>query len=257
MPVLVLLLTLFFFCLPAYAEHPRILFDQGHGQVFVIEKNADLHLSALAQTFVDQGYEVSSTSHPLTEALLSQTDALIISGAFTPFSPDEINNIRRFIARGGRLAVMIHISPPVLPLLLDLGVDVANGVIHEKQQVLDNQPLNFKTSRLQAHRLTKGLDFFSLYGSWPVRPLKSTGQILAFSSNQSWVDLSRDQRQTPGDAVQAFGVLVENRIKQGKLLVFGDDALFQNRFLADNNQRLASNMGRWLTAGTTRSGQEI
>ncbi len=257
MPIILVLLALLFFSAPVHAEHPRILFDQGHGQAFVIEKNDDLQLSGLARTFANQGYEVSSTAHPLTSQLLDQTDALVISGAFTPFSTAEIARIRQFVAAGGRLVIMVHIASPVLPLLLNLGVDIANGVIREKQQILDNQPLNFRTSSLQPHPLTKNLDFFSLYGSWPVRPISANGQILAFTSARSWVDLSGDQQQSPGDAVQSFGVLVENRINRGKLLVFGDDALFQNRFLNDNNQRLAANLGRWLTKTAKPVGQEI
>ena len=257
MPILIALLLLLISSVPTFAYHPRVLFDQGHGQAFVIEKDADLHLSKLARTFVDQGFEVSSTNHPLTAELLDKTDALVISGAFKPFAASEIAEIHRFVERGGRLTVMIHIGSPVLSLLQRLGVDVANYVIREELEVIDNDPLNFRTSTLQPHRLTLGLKNFSLYGSWPVRPLTSSGKILAYSSTSSWVDLTGDKRQTPGDVVQAFGVLVGNRIAQGELLVFGDDAIFQNRFLHGSNQDLANNLGSWFAAGKNPAGQEI
>lgn len=257
MPFIISLLILFLTSLPALAFHPRILFDQGHGQAFVIEKDAELHLSQLAQLLVDQGAEVSSTLHPLTTDILNKTDALIVSGAFKPFTQAEVIEIRRFIEDGGRLAVMVHISPPVLNLLLSLGVDVANGVIREKQKVLDNEPLNFQTSNLRPHQLTSNLDNFSVYGSWPVRPITNSGKILAYTSSRSWVDLTGDRRQTPGDAIQSFGVVVTNRIGKGEILVFGDDALFQNRFLIGSNRKLAENLGRWLAAGKKPVGQEI
>lgn len=257
MPTLFVLLFLLLFSVPTFAYHPRVLFDQGHGQVFVIEQDTDLQLSGLARTFLEQGFEVSSTSHPLTASLLANSDALVISGAFKPFTPAEIIAIRGFIERGGRLAVMIHIGPPLLSLLQSLGVDVANGVIREEEQVIDNQPLNFRTSSLRPHPLTLGLKDFSLYGSWALRPTTSSGETLAYTSPRSWVDLTGDKRQTQGDAVQAFGVLVENRIAKGELLVFGDDALFQNRFLTGNNQKLANNLGRWLAAGKKPQGEEI
>lgn len=257
MPSLLAILLLLTFSVPSLAYHPRVLFDQGHGQVFVIEQDTDLQLSNLARTFVEQGFEVSSTSHPLTAALLANSDALIISGAFKPFSPAEITEVRRFIERGGRLAVMIHIGPPLLSLLQELGVDVANGVIREEEQVIDHDPLNFRTSSLQPHPLTLGLKNFSLYGSWPLRLTTSSGKTLAYTSPRSWVDLTGDKRLSPGDAIQTFGVLVENRIAKGALLVFGDDALFQNRFLKGNNQRLANNLSRWLAAGKKPQGKEI
>lgn len=237
---------------PAFAYHPRILFDQGHGQAFLIEKQGDLQLSGLARLLADQGYEVSSTLHPLTPELLGSTDALIISGSFRPYTDTEIQAVKQFIERGGRLAVMVHIGPPLLKLLLALGVDVANGVIREETKMLANEPLNFSTSNLRPHQLTRKLDHFALYGSWPLRPLTSSGQTLAYSSKESWVDLSGDKRLTPGDAVQAFGVVVANRIGKGELLVFGDDAIFQNRFLQNENRKLAENLGRWLAGGKTK-----
>ncbi len=245
------------FSLSAHAYHPRILFDQAHGQAFVIEEESELHLSQLAQTLVDQGYEVSSTRHPLTAELLAKTDALIISGAFKPFSAQEIAHIKQFIAEGGRVAVMVHIGPPVLPLLLELGVDVANGVIRETEQVIEREPLNFVSSRLEPHPLTAGLKSISLYGSWPVRPLSASGTTLAYTSNSAWVDLTGDKVRNPGDVTQSFGVMVVNRIGQGELLVFGDDALFQNRFLLQGNQPLAVNLGYWLAAGHQAAGQKI
>lgn len=254
---LLTLVFLLFFSLSAQAYHPRILFDQAHGQAFVIEEESELHLSKLAQTLVDQGYEVSSTRHPLTVELLDKTDALIISGAFKPFSAQEIVNIKQFIAEGGRVAVMIHVGAPVLSLLLELGVDVANGVIREAEQLIGSEPLNFVSSRLETHPLTAGLKSFSLYGSWPVRPLSASGTTLAYTSAGAWVDLTGDKQRSPGDVTQSFGVVVVNRIGQGELLVFGDDALFQNRFLKLENQRLAVNLGHWLAAGRQAKGQKI
>jgi hypothetical protein len=257
MPIFISLLFLLIFSTSTLAYHPRVIFDQGHGQVFVIEKESDLHLSKLAHTFLDQGYEVSSTSHPLTAQLLDNTDALVISGAFTPFAASEIAEIARFIERGGRLTLMIHIGQPIQPLLYRLGVEIANGVIHEEQHIIDKEPLNFRTNSLRPHPLTLGLKSFALYGTWPLRPITPSGQTLAYTSSRSWVDLSGDKRRSRGDAVQAFGVLVGNRIGHGELMVFGDDALFQNRFLTGSNQDLAVNLARWLAAGKAPSGQAI
>lgn len=257
MRLLFTFLLLLLSCSPALAYHPRIMFDEGHGQVFVIEKSGELQLSQLAQTLVDEGAEVSSTQHPLTPNLLENTDALIISGAFKPYSAGEIAEIKQFIARGGRLAVMVHIGPPVLNLLLQLGVDVANGVIREEQQAIAGEPLNFRVRDLRKHPLTRNLDSFALYGSWPVRPTTQNGRILAYTGDRAWVDLTRDQRLTPGDAVQAFGVVVANRLGKGELLVFGDDALFQNRFLTGSNLQLAKNLAHWLMAGKQPAGTAI
>jgi len=50
--------------------------------------------------------------------------------------------------------------------------------------------------------------------------------------------------------MQPFGVVVVGHLGQGRYVVFGDDALFQNRFFDESNRRLAINLVNWL--GTDR-----
>ena len=64
------------------AEAPKVLFDQGHRQGFVIEKDGPLQLSGFATLLQQQGWQVASSTQPLTAQALNGTDALIISGPF-------------------------------------------------------------------------------------------------------------------------------------------------------------------------------
>lgn len=258
--ILLFILLLSFTCVqPCLSAGPKVLFDQGHAQAFTIEKEGELQLGNLAERFRDNGWQVASTNHPLTTHLLAGIDALIISGAFKPLSEEEVKALGMFLNNGGRLAVMLHIAPPLVPLLGKLGVASANGVVREGEinLVLDDEPLNFKVTNLKEHPLTKGLDYFSIYGGWPLLPTHQIASAIAITSPTAWVDLNKDDMLSLKDAMQEFAVLISGKIGKGEFAVFADDALFQNRFLKGENIKLADNLSRWLMQGKAKAGMDI
>lgn len=231
---------------------PVVLFDEGHGQQFLIDGMGVLHLSNLADVMQDQGVETRSTKGALTAEALQGADAVVISGAFKPLGEEEISVLHAYLQAGGRLAVMLHIGPPVADLLRRLGVAISNGVIQERQNVLD-QPINFRVTDLEDHPLTRRLEGFAIYGGWALLPMAEQARSLAGTSGEAWVDLNRNQELDEGDAVQAFSVLVVGTHGSGQFAVFADDAMFQNRFLQGENRRLAENLARWLAGGGRES----
>jgi len=234
--------ALLFAIAPAYAA-PVVLFDGGHKQQFHSDREGDLDLSGLASLFKDEGFDLRTSSFPLTGKSLDGIDVLVISGPFAPLSPDEIEAVARFVEEGGALCVMLHIAQPLGTLLHRLNVDFANGVIRESENVIDGESLNFRVFRLEPHPLTEGLEGFAVYGGWAVRNTDESIRILASTSPNASIDLNGDRK---GDAVQSFGVLVAGEIGKGRFAVFGDDAIFQNRFLKGENLRLGKNLARWL-----------
>ncbi len=247
----IFMLVCLFFPNLSQAGAPRVIFDQGHGQAFTIENQGELQLSRLAGILHGDGWQVNATHDPLTPDLLSEFDALVISGAFKPLSGTELAAVGDFLRNGGRLVVMLHIASPLSPLLTKLGVSYANGVVREGDEslVLDGQPLNFKVSNFKEHPLTRNLEFFSLYGGWPLLPLHESVYTIASTGPMAWVDLNRDQLLSGNDAVQEFAVLVTGKIGKGEFAVFGDDAIFQNRFLEGTNEKLSENLGNWMKQG--------
>ena len=229
----------------------RVLFDQGHGQAFTIEKEGELQLGRLASLFRAAGCQAESTTGVLTPSSLVEVDALIISGAFKPLAEAELAAIGQFLHQGGRLAVMLHIAPPLSPLLGKLGVVSANGVVREGElsRLIGGEPLNFRVDNLAKHPLTDGLEFLSLYGGWPLLPEGEHVRSIASTGPTAWVDLNRDEQLSLKDAVQEFSVVVAGPVGQGEFAVFADDAIFQNRFLTDENEKLAENLVRWLMQG--------
>lgn len=225
---------------------PTVLFDQGHGQRFFLDKTGPLDLSSFAGVFRDAGYTVRIGEGALTDKSLTGVDVLVVSGAFQPFTAADLDTVTTFLGRGGRLCVMLHIGVPVGTLLQHIGVDYSNGVIHEKENLIMGDPLNFEVTRLESHPLLAGLQRFSLYGAWALMNVSDDARIIARTSPSSWIDLDGNQKLSYGDAVQSFGVAVAGRYGKGNFVVFGDDAIFQNKFLGPDNMRLAKNLAEWL-----------
>jgi len=223
----------------------RILFDQGHNQRFIIEKKGELHLSKLAEIMSSSGAQVTSTNNPLTDDTLKDVKALVISGPFQSLRPEEVETVARFVEKGGNLAVMLHIGPPLVGLLQKLDLDHSNFVIHERINIIDND-INFRVVKLASSPLFSGLTHFSVYGCWALDQGK-TGLKLAQTSPQAWVDMNGDKVLSTGDSVAEFTVAVSGKYGAGNYVVFGDDAMFQNRFLDENNSKLAANLTLWLT----------
>jgi hypothetical protein len=239
------LLSVFFLAACTDAA-PVVLFDESHNQAFLIGKSDPLDLSDLAGLYQAEGFTVASHAETLTKEVLDSVDVLVISGPFRALAAEEVEAVVDFIKAGGGLAVMLHIAPPVGGLLERLDVDYTNGTLRERSHVIDETPLNFKVNVLKDHPITTGLESFSAYGVWALRGTAPHAVILAETSPKAWVDLDRDNRFSGNDAEQSFGVMVAGEIDRGRYVVVGDDAIFQNRFLDENNRQLALQMLDWL-----------
>lgn len=223
---------------------PLVVVDQGHGQRFRIEDQGELQLTRFAGLLRGHGLEVRAVSAALDDATLGAASGLVISGPFQPLSPEEVEAVVRFVRRGGRLAVMLHIGTPLADLLHRLDVDISNAVLHERRHIIDSD-LNFLVTGLPVSPLFTGISGFSVYGAWALNSA-APGTVRAGTSNEAWIDLNGDGSLSKGDAVGSFSVLISHMLDSGGFVIFGDDALFQNRYLEGENSRLAANLGAWL-----------
>lgn len=227
---------------------PVVVFDEAHGERFLAKQAGTLDLSGLAALFEQQGWEVQTSRAAISAAGLAKVDAVVMSGAFSPLAPAETRAVEDFLAHGGGLAVMLHIAQPVDQLLHHLNVAISNGVIREREHVLEGDPLNFRVTHVEPHPLTRNVEGFNVYGGWALQNLADNVQIIARTSPRAWIDLNGDGVLGGHDAVQAFGVVLAGRTGRGRFAVFGDDAMFQNRFLVDGNLALAKNLVTWLSS---------
>jgi hypothetical protein len=224
-----------------------VLFDEGHGQKFFINDIGPFGISHFAAVFSAHGFTTETNSAPLDHQILKDRKILVISGPFAPYSAEEISAIQKFLSEGGHLCLMLHIAPPVNGLLHQLGINLASGVVYENENVLQENPLNFKATNLSPHPLTDTIELINFYGAWGFRsPLKNP-DVLARTSSHAWIDLNRNGRVEPGMELYLYGLIIAGRIGKGHFVVFSDDAIFQNKFLKNENFILAENLVQWFS----------
>lgn len=240
----IIVLASLIFALPALAA-PKVLFDNGHGERFQVQERGPLQLSGLAEVFQGAGLQVVTVDQPLSDATLAGAQALVISGAFTPLHPNEIEAVARFIDKGGKVVVMLHIAPPLGPLLDRLQVSHTMGVIQERENVIEGDLLRFHVTHLKSHPVLQGITDFTVHGAWGLINRTADARVIASTGAQAWIDLDQDEKQAK-EETSSFGVVVAGEIGKGAYLVFGDDAIFQNKFLEGNNKALAANLAAWL-----------
>ena len=224
----------------------KVLFDTGHGERFLIGERGPLQLSGLAEIFTAAGVQVANLDKPISDATLTDVDGMVISGVFTPLGPEEVEALVRFMERGGRFAVMLHIAPPLSSLLDRIGIMYTNGVIEERENIINGNPQDFRVNRFGSHPLLKGINGFSLYGVWGIINADTKGRVIASTGPQAWIDL-RGNRVRTEDETGSFGVVCAGDLGKGGFLIFGDDAIFQNKYLDKDNRALAVNLAAWLS----------
>nr|MBF0222469.1 DUF4350 domain-containing protein [Desulfobulbaceae bacterium] len=228
-----------------------MLFDQGHGQQFLIENNGPLDLSIFAGMFRDQNFEIRTSTGPFTKETLANVSTVIISGPFKPITVPEIVALQEFLNEGGQLSIMLHIGSPAAQLLSSLGVAISNGVIQEQKNLLaDAPPTDFIVKELaSSHPLTKELTEVKFYGAWALNT-QLEANVIAKTSPTAWIDLNDNGTLETNDAVQPFSVIITGQLGHGHFIVFADDAIFQNSFITEQNKVLAANLAAWLKQGS-------
>ena len=227
----------------AAGKIPVVLFDEAHGEQFLPLQEGTLALTELGRIFTAQGFTIRSAKEPMNPALLAEVDAVVISGPFAPFAAAEIDALYAFVEQGGHLAIMLHVAPITSQLLSRFGVIHANGVIREEPAAqIDGEAINFKVTRLETEPLFTGIEHFCAYGCWALATEGSLARIVALSGEKSWIDLNKDRSYSEQDAMQSFGIISLGEIGKGDFVIFGDDAIFQNRFLTGTNRQLAENL---------------
>lgn len=230
----------------ALAAERLVLFDQGHGQRFPIDGREPLGFSGLAAEFSAQGLTPQALTGGITPAALQEAAALVISGPFQPLDVGELMAIAHFLAKGGRLCVMLHIAEPVRPLLQSLGVAATKAPVREQANLIGDNPLAFRVDNFAGHPVTAGVKSFNVNGCWGLTNLTAASRVLAWSSPQAWSDMDGDNQQGPDEPPATLGVMVGGGLGKGGFLVVGDDAVFQNQFLSEGNLQLAKNLAVWL-----------
>lgn len=228
------------------SERLTVIFDQGHGQAFLANKDGTLQLSNLGRLFAKEGFDVMYSPGRVTPNLLSKADVFIVSGPFAPYTKEEAGAVYAFVKAGGRLAVMAHISWTVTELINRFGVSTTNGTIVEIEKLIDEKGKSFHVSHLSRHPLTSDIKHFSVYGVWGLDTGSKSVKAVARTSPSAFEDHDDDGKRGEQERSGPFGMVVAGKLGKGRFVVFGDDTMFQNKYLKDENLTLARNLVKWL-----------
>ncbi|MDR2812693.1 MAG: GldG family protein [Puniceicoccales bacterium] len=254
-------------------ETKKVLFSTGHGEMDIDSVHPLYGSSSVKELLRQNGYRVEKVK--LTEKIDDgSVRLLIIAGAQTNFAEKEIQVLRNFLNRDGR--VLILLSPPRVCGLEDLFFDW--GILADDMLIIsnddhlgisgDNMIDNFAEHPITQPMIT--MQLVALFGlcqpvrldiGAPVRQYKAISLLSSGEKTFAKLDyLQRKPQYNPSEDLAgpvSVAVLSEHMIDektagmQGKLLVIGSaDFINNNRFCVLGNKILFHSVVTWLLEGT-------
>jgi len=257
-------------------EKKRIAFLEGHGE-HRLDDTGQGGFSSLKEGLEREGYEVVALSLAQQGSVPEKTTALVVGGAAKLMAPQEMEAVRAYLNKGGRLLVLTdpQVTSGLEPLLADWGVILNRDMAIETSISLFGAGLEVVVARAYSseHAVTKD---FTLNTAFPAArslrfdPAKADAfkhDDLVMTSDKSWgeTDLKSQQvtydrlRDIKGPLTLAMAVQPVPPKKQpapadaaapssaARLVVFGDSDFAANSFFRlYGNGDLVLNAINWL-----------
>lgn len=178
----------------------RILFLEGHGEHSLNDRERTGY-ETVKEALTKQGYEVASLSLLQESAVPDNTSVLVIGGPQRVVTSDERERLKQFVAKGGRLLIMVdpEIKTGLDELLAQWGVTLGPGVLVDMQDRLALGDLTALLVRtFTEHEITQDLNSAVLMPS--TRHLSFSEEAakewefvpLARTSPRSWAETELD-----------------------------------------------------------------
>ncbi len=255
----------------------RIAFLDGHGE-HRLDDPGQNGFSAVKEGLEREGYDVVGLSLAQQGSVPDKTVALVVGGAAKLMAPQEMEAVRSYVNKGGRLLVLTDpmVTSGLEPLLADWGVTLDQDLAIETSISLFGAGLEVVVARTYSttHAITKD---FTLDTAFPVArslrfdPAKEGAfkhDSLVTTSDKSWgeTDLKSQQvgfdrlRDIKGPLTLAMAVRPAPPQEQppavsapisntARLVVFGDSDFATNGFFhLYGNGDLFLNIVNWLAA---------
>jgi hypothetical protein len=260
----------------------KVLFSTGHGEIDCESVHPIYGSSSVKELLKQSGYFVEKIK--LTERVIEKSaKLLIIAGAQTKFTENEIQILGEFLKGDGRILLLL--SPPKLCGLEDLLFDW--GILADDMLIINanNERLGLSGDSIidsfAEHKITKpmlDMQLAALFGlCQPVRmdlgsPATRQHRItpLFFSGEKTFAKLDYLQRKPTYNSAEdlmgpiPIGTLSEEMIDEntvsrtGKLLVIGSaNFVSNNRFCILGNKILFNSMATWLLDDANLSSDSI
>jgi hypothetical protein len=229
----------------------RVLFDEAHNEFnsisldrakLVYPDHPDYYYFGMLVESLKDGYTFdSNASAPLTNALLSKYDVLMVSAPRVLFTPEELQAVNEFIQGGGGLVI-----------LGDCGLDAAinslaapYGITFVPQCLYDGTSAEFVIKNFVDHEITaiprlemNGGESLTVYGS---------AVALAFTEKTAWQDSNWNTTHDAGEPYGPFPVLAVNKIGSGRIVAVADNAFQDSYFSGRSNQLIMKSILQWVT----------
>ncbi len=260
-----------------------VYFLEGHGEGS-IEITEDTGFSGARDELQKLGYEVKKLTLALSESFPQDCALLIIPGPKKDLLPDELETIKSYISRGGRVFFMVdpETAPGLNPFLLSYGVKLENDVVVDTvSRLFGGDYFMPVITEYEPQEITSNFryaTFFPYARSVNVAEPKPEGvnvNIIGKTSPNSWSERQLDQKTVTFDKDKdrqgpiplAAVVTVkpidekkqamekpeekkqsEEKKPEGRLAIYGDSDFPTNRYYnLSGNGNLFLNTVNWLT----------
>lgn len=183
-------------------EQRVIYFVQGHGERDTVSSERDGY-SAIAQALGSENYRVEPLALAQTSSVPEDTSVLIVAGPTTDLLQTEIEAIRQYLDRGGKLLVMLDppekagLKPPpnLTALLREWAIEVGDNVIVDTSgvgQLFGANEVVPVAMRYPPHAIVQRFNVITAYPlARSVKPIEGgvdgrTAQTFIESSGASW-----------------------------------------------------------------------
>jgi ABC-type uncharacterized transport system involved in gliding motility auxiliary subunit len=140
-------------------DKKRILFLEGHGEPGTDNRDRT-GFSLAKEILVKQGYDVGTVSLLTQPAVPDNTALLAIAGPRKPMTTEELDRIRAYVDKGGRLLLMVDpdTQAELNPLLKHWGAALGPGVLVDFQDRLaQGEPTVLLVRTFTEHEITQDL----------------------------------------------------------------------------------------------------
>lgn len=251
------------------ATRPVVHFIQGHGERSPVDFDRRTGYSRMAARLRDENLEVELLNLGETKTVPNQCALMIIAGPAQSFAPFEVALIRDYLARKGRLLLLLdaRTNTGLESLLQEWGLLLGDDIVSDETRTLSGRELYITT--YPAHPITKPLQNIAsvlflprslrqrLFSSGGDKPMVSP---LATSSEQGWAEFDPDdisvhfdpQVDIAGPVPVAVAIErgpvpgVHVQIRPTRLVVIGDSDFASNGGIMGANADLFLNSVNWL-----------
>jgi len=232
-------------------DRPNVYTLTGHGQKDIDDFSEGLRgFSDVRERLQSEHVDVHPLNLETTREVPEDADALIIAGPETRISQPELDLLREYMNRNGRVMIMVDDgrNSGLEPLLRDFGVRLDAGRVLDPQRTLVEGTVHVMS--YGDHPVTQAMNgirtvFFRPRGVLPIRQEEENADrpqfvALALSSDAAWSDRDpvAERGYTEGTdlkgpvpvmaAVEAIGVVDEDGRGPARLVVVGDSDFAAN-----------------------------